>query len=293
MASSVSRSDAADAPPARQLVWLASYPKSGNTWTRILLANFLDADKAAASDHIALSGSISSNRPRFDSLTGLPSSDMTDDEIDCLRPGCYRALAEDSREQLFIKVHDAYHDNREGKPIFPAEISLGAIYLVRDPRDVAISYAHHQGHMDFAKVTRQLANPRHVLAGSRKSQLRQTMGTWSDHYRSWTAQQDIPVLVIRYEDMLEDTVAALRAMTGFLKLPDAEDEARLQQAVDNARFEKLQAAEKEKGFSERPEKAKQFFRSGKAGEWRDVLDVADRETIEADHGKVMRLLGYL
>lgn len=283
-------------PPAaleKPLVWLASYPKSGNTWTRILLANFLDPDRAAASDRIELSGSISSNRPRFDNLSGLPSSDLTDDEIDCLRPDSYRALAQSARDLLFVKVHDAYHPNHYGDPIFPTECSRGAIYLVRDPRDIAISYAHHQGHTDFAKTAGQLGEPKHNLAGGHKAQLRQKMGTWSNHYRSWTAQDNIPTLVIRYEDMLADTMAALRAMVRFLDLPHASDDMRLAAAVDSARFDKLQAAESEKGFQEKPERAKRFFRSGKAGEWQAFLSEEDSRKIETENGDVMRLLGYL
>jgi hypothetical protein len=94
---------------SQKICWLASYPKSGNTWTRILLSNLLRDDEQDDVDNLSIDlvGSIASNRIRFDALTGLPSSDMTDDEIDLLRPAANRAIAIDSEKLLYTKVHDA------------------------------------------------------------------------------------------------------------------------------------------------------------------------------------------
>lgn len=284
--------DAHAADSQRKIIWLASYPKSGNTWTRILLSNLLSHQGDAWNKRIELAGSISSNRPRFDNITGLPSSDMTADEIDIVRPEVYRSLAKESTDQLYIKVHDSYHRNVNNLPIFPADVSVGAILLVRDPRDVAVSYSYHSGREEFDKTVSRLNESKHYLAGDSKNQLRQILGSWSQHYLSWTQQDAITVLVVRYEDMLKDTVAALQSMAQFLGLPQADDDAKIADAVERASFDKLQAKEARDGFSEKPEKAKKFFRSGRSGEGKEKLAAELQEAIIKHHGDTMRVLGY-
>ena len=285
-------SDAPSDPPDKPIVWLASYPKSGNTWTRILLSNLINHEEDAWGDFIDLAGSISSNRPRFDNLTGLPSSDLSNDEIDLLRPDLYREVASQAHQTLFVKVHDAFQINTLGEPIFPADVTQGAIYLVRDPRDVAISYSYHSGHENFSRTAKVMGHEGHGLAGKGKNQLYQFMGTWSGHYRSWADQSAFPVLVVRYEDMLADTAAELKKMAEFLGLEEAHDDAKIADAVERARFDKLRAKEDEDGFREKPEKAARFFRSGIAGEGVEKLSPEDLDRIIADHGDAMRALNY-
>ncbi len=292
---SAMKTEAGDTQRAmRKICWLASFPKSGNTWTRILLSHLVgEKPSDGEEDYVRLSGSISSNRIRFDNLTGLPSSDMTDDEIDILRPATYRSIAKEASERFYVKVHDAYHENMEGQPIFPSDCSYGAIYLVRSPLDVAISYAHHQGHQDFAKTVAQLNCTDHIMAGGSRSQLRQKTFGWAGHYKSWHEQTEIPVLTIRYEDMLEDTEACVMQMAQFLQLDDDNIAARVAHAVAESRFDKLREKEARIGFRERPQKAKRFFRSGRAGEGREQLSRELQDEIYDANHDLMRELGYL
>lgn len=290
----VTKDAASTEKPKKSIVWLASYPKSGNTWTRALLSNLLGQDSAGRNDRlIQLAGSISSNRPQFDQLTGLSSSDLTDDEIDLLRPDVYRATAKASSERLFFKVHDAYHLNTNGQPIFPSDCSWGAIYLVRNPLDVVVSYAHHQGHTDFGNVAKQLNSSTRAMAGGPTNQLRQNTMGWLGHYRSWHNQSDIKVLTIRYEDMLFDTAKCLKRMAQFLRILEGNDPVRIRNAVTASSFATLQSAEQENGFGERPEKAARFFREGKAGEGNHVLPPEVRQRILNVNGDLMRELSYL
>ncbi|MEL7444630.1 MAG: sulfotransferase domain-containing protein [Pseudomonadota bacterium] len=274
------------------ICWLASFPKSGNTWTRILLSNLTAPDDLEQDAFVSLNGSISSNRPSFDSIAGLPSSDLTDDEIDLLRPEIYREMARTASKQLFTKVHDAFHLNTYGESIFPKDCSKGAIYLVRHPYDVAVSYAKHQGHSSFDKIIKQMNNTDHAMAGGNKSQLRQITSGWSGHFLSWHEQDAMPVLTLRYEDMLEDTKACLLRMIDFLGLGTEYTDAEVTYAVEASRFEKLQQREAKIGFRERPERAESFFRSGRSGEGREVLTRSQRDAIATTHKLVMDRLGY-
>jgi hypothetical protein len=288
----------ADAAPVqhsvnpRKICWLVSFPKSGNTWTRILLSNLIAADKLGEDDLISLNGSISSNRPSFDTITGLPSSDLTDDEVDLLRPEYYRRRSEQFSSQMFVKVHDAYHANASGEPIFPADCSHGAIYLVRHPYDVAVSYAHHQGHSDYDRAIDQLNDREHLLAGGGRRQLRQRTMGWGGHYRSWHEQSAIPVLTVRYEDMLADTAAALAIMARFIGVAEQQDTAAILRAVEASRFERLREIEDRVGFQERPVRSQRFFRSGRAGDGRRLLSEAQRARIFDPNRALLEELGY-
>ncbi|KAB2870631.1 MAG: sulfotransferase domain-containing protein, partial [Bacteroidales bacterium] len=92
----------------RKIVWLASYPKSGNTWFRVFLSNLLSESDQPADINNLYATPIASSRELFDEATGLSSAELTLDEIDILRPGVYSYAARNSKEILFQKVHDAW-----------------------------------------------------------------------------------------------------------------------------------------------------------------------------------------
>ena len=275
----------------RPFVWLASYLKSGNTWTRLLLANFLaDSEQAVNINHIleALPGFHPCDRGWFDRATGLSSSDCTNDEIEPLRPAALRAhAAEAAGGRQFCKVHDALHDTA----LFPEDVSAGAVYLVRNPLDVAVSWAFHVGEEDFSRIVTRMNDRRYVLGGGCDSQLRQRLLDWSGHVESWRSAP-FPVLVVRYEDLLADTVGQLARMTRFLGLDGAADESRLRRAAAAADFTRLQEQEARLGFRERHQLCGRFFRSGRSGDWRRHLSAAQARRITRRHGAVMRACGY-
>ena len=282
------------AAAVRRLVWLASYPKSGNTWTRLFLSQFLTGSVAAVDlNAIELHGSISSSRPSFDEVVGLPSSDLTDDEVDELRPRVYEAWAGSGAGTSFIKVHDANRTLPAGERLFPASLTECAVHLVRNPLDVAVSLAFHQGHRDYDRTIRQLNDPGRVIAGNRRSQLRQTLLDWSGHARSWTGERAFPVATFRYESLVADPIGEFARLVAFLDLDGADDRARVELAVAGTRFDVLQSAEAATGFRERHHWQGRFFRTGRPGEWRTRLSASQVTSVVDAHGAVMRRFGYV
>lgn len=275
------------------IIWLASYPKSGNTWMRMLLAHYFNESDAPHDINApGVTNGIASSRARFDELLGISSSDLTDDETHGLRPAMSHLLAEANPAPQWIKVHDAQERLASGEWLMPPEISIGAVYLVRDPRDVAVSRAFHDGHQDMDRAVTFVCNPQQTVSGGPKTQLRQFMGDWSHHVRSWIDEPAMPLLVIRYEDMLADTAKALRQVLGFA-LPDQPiDEPRLAAAVKGTAFETLKQAEEQNGFRERTSKQDRFFRNGKAGDWRNHLTAEQAVRICNQHRAIMDRLGY-
>jgi len=280
------------------IVWLASYPRSGNTWLGIFLMHLLSASGQAVDINELRSKlgdmAIASNRATFDEIAGIESSELVPDEIDRLRPRVYEAVAAASERVSYIKVHDAYLFTPAGEWLMPVSATRAAIYIVRNPLDVAVSYTFFAGHQDFDLTIAQMADPDRILSfkpGKLSEQLRQRLSTWSEHFTSWINAAGIKCHLVRYEDMVDSPVETFTAVARFLGLPY--DAAAIRDAIECARFDNLRAAEERHGFVEKPAEVQNFFRAGRVGDWRDYLSAIQATKIVADHRTVMERLGYL
>lgn len=289
-------------------VWLTSYPKSGNTWFRALLSN-LDPtrDEPAAINALDSTDSIASSRGRFDNHLLIDSSLLCFDEIDDLRPALYRHLAADTYQDpfdpeshypvRFVKTHDGYTYTRNGEPIMGgAAAAAGALLFVRDPRDVAPSLANHQSCTIDEAIT-MMGEPTYCFCGQTRAlanQLRQQLLGWSGYAASWLDQRDVPVHLVRYEDMHHAALPTLRGALHFAGWPV--EDATIERAVRFAAMDELQRQEADTGFGEAPQarsgKTTRFFRRGVAGGWRDELTREQIGRIEQDHAEMMERLGY-
>lgn len=277
------------------LYWLASYPKSGNTWFRIVLAKLLS--HAASLDYInhmnqILGSTFAVSRAWMDQLLGFDSLLLTDDEIDRLRPIAYQYAAKAFERTTYNKIHDAYTYLEDGNPLLPVDGCLGAVYFVRNPLDVAVSLAHYINAPIAHSIT-TLANDDFVIPVKSQGtkQLRQKILSWSSHVKSWLHVKDIPLLIIRYEDMLASPFDTFQNGLKFLNLQFSD--AALQEAIDLTAFDKLQHHEHQFGFIEKPHAASSFFRKGKVGDWENVLTEGQIHKIVCDHREMMQHCGYL
>jgi aryl sulfotransferase len=295
------------------IVWLASFPKSGNTWLRLLLAN-LSSEEACGINAIGTGRGLASARQWFDESCLIASGLLTHDECDRMRPAFYRHAAQRGapqqekaegeqgsvcdplRDWLLLKTHDAWTLTSLGEPLLGgADAARAAVLIVRDPRDVVASLANHNN-STFEEAAAMMGDPDSALAakGDRQPlQLRQRLLGWSGFYRSWLDQQEVPVHLLRYEALHDDAPGTLGALLSALGT--SVDRARLERAAERSAFDRLQAQEAEAGFREGPVRMAtgRFFRSGRSGGWREELSEAVRARIESDHGMMMHRLGYL
>ncbi len=277
----------------KNIIWLASYPKSGNTWFRVFLTNLLSDTDVPANINDLTDTSISSSRKIFDEYTGLSSSDLTFNEIDSLRPEVYRMQSDESDELLYKKVHDKYYFTEQGEPLFPTEITKGVIYFIRNPLDVLVSFSYHSD-KPVKKMVKTLNNSDFAFCNQNdklQNQLRQILGSWSDHVESWVKQKDTPVHVLRYEDMIENTFDCFKNAVKYIGLKSTDSE--IHEAIKKSDFSVLADQEKEDGFKEKMIKSKSFFRKGKIGDWKNYLDQEITEDIILNHKSIMKKFGYI
>jgi hypothetical protein len=280
------------------IVWLASYPKSGNTWMRVFLAHLVaDGDVDLGINNLARRLNdglgIASERFAFDELSGLDASELLPDEIDILRPRVYEAAAARATRTLFVKVHDAYIETPAGEPLISPAATQAALYMVRNPLDVAVSLAFHDA-VDFDAAIGQMANQDYAFSTVTTRlplQLRQRLSSWSRHVASWIDALGIERCVVRYEDMVEHPAETFSRAARFLGLPC--DDARIRDALDKASFERLRDEEERDGFVEKPRRMQRFFREGRVGGWRAHLSAGQAQRIIVDHGDMMQRLGYI
>ena len=272
--------------------WLASYPKSGNTWLRLALHTLTEPRRPLDDLAQARFAPNASRRNDVEDALDVETSDFTPSELRAFRPAAYRMLAAEAREPLFRKVHDAWTEVAPGVALFPPEITLGTLLIVRDPRDVAVSWAHFAS-VPLDEAVSILCDPGAVL-GTRQDRvavtLPQTILCWSGHARSWLEAPGRPTCLIRYEDMLQDPAEALRRVATYAGIPH--DEADIHRTIEATCFDNLRHLEAKHGFDGGQSRGTPFFRAGKSGTWRDTLTSKQADQLRHAHGDMMRQLGY-
>jgi hypothetical protein len=271
------------------IVWLASYPKSGNTWLRAFLANLI-ANRPAPVPLAELPkyAALEADPELYSRVAGRPSIELDFDQLCALRPQVHAAIATAAPRTVFVKTHSmaGVHD---GVALLTPEVTAGAICIVRNPLDVAISMSHHFG-IDIDAAIDYLGND-NTATDNNDLFVSEFLGSWSTHAKSWADIESPRILVLRYEDLLEKPAKGFGRIARLVGL-DA-DRARVERAIRSASFQNLAGMERRDGFVEVPIKGKHFFRAGRANQWRDVLARDQVMRIIAGHREQMARFRYI
>jgi hypothetical protein len=276
----------------KKIVWLASYPKSGNTWFRAFLTALLSPGSPSVNINDMHPTTIASSRQLFEEMTGVSAADLTPEEIDRLRPLVYRHNAMESDGVIYHKIHDAWISLPDGNPMFPADITKAVIYFIRNPLDVAVSFSHHLS-TSVDRAIDIMNTPDYAFCHHTDrihNQLRQKLLTWSSHVKSWVDDSGLPVMVMRYEDMKTDPVTTFTNALTFIGLQATSTE--IDKALELTSFERLKQQEEEKGFVEKSAGATHFFRKGMVGDWKNVLSPEQVKRIMEAQKDMMLRYGY-
>ena len=275
------------------ICWLASYPKSGNTWLRIFLANLFCgpelSDGPVAINEISNYIITDDFYDDYERYAGTKTEGLSEQQLLRLHPRVHERFAIASEQTVFVKSHNAAIAVA-GVPLITPSATAGAIYLARNPLDVAVSYASHF-QLPVERAVTQLCDPSNTLPPS-DGLMRRYLGSWSGHVRSWTRAPSLRLHLVRYEDMSAKPLQAFGGIVRFLGLP--EDRARLERAIAFSSFEELKRQEGAYGFEEaRPDRKVRFFRQGKVGTWRKALSEEQAQRLIEAHREVMVELAYL
>jgi hypothetical protein len=264
------------------ILWIASYPKSGNTWLRLFMENlFRNAAQPVPINELSVVKYGDSAYPVYELVAGRPLVGASDADFHALREPVQRYLA-GRPETTFVKTHNTL-SLHEGKPLIYLEHTVGAVYLLRNPFDLTISFADHFriSHDDAIEA---LASPFHHTKTT-PAAIYQHLGGWSNHYRSWFGVENFNPLFLRYEDMIRDPMKSFGRFMRYLGLP--KNPERLKRAIRNSAFREVERQEREDGFRERGHQGQKFFRSGKTGGYRSILDEKQIGKIIDAHGDLM------
>ena len=196
----------------------------------------------------------------FEEILGFAVTDKHLDQIAAVRARMQQHIADIVEGLIFVKTHQALALDR-GHPTINFSVTAGAIYIVRNPLDVAISYAHHLGRSIDATI--ELVNLKNAETTVTEKQVYELYGSWSQHVLSWTRKPHPAIYIMRYEDMLAEPQKIFGGLARHLLFKP--NEAELSDAIDRSSFERLREQEEKEGFRERPEKAERFFPKGAPG----------------------------
>jgi len=279
------------------IIWIASFPKSGNTWLRMFLKSyFLKENEIFSLETSKKDTFLVKNFPDEKMLDQF-NIDYSKFENIVKNWGNLQSYINLNNQTNYLKTHHAMCTIGPYK-FTSNKYTKGAIYIVRDPRDVLVSYSHHLG-LEYEETYKLISGTYHFEYPNSKikqhMQYKQGLiGKWSDHYNSWKTCNLFKILIIKYEDMIDDNYNTFLKVLEYLKEINSVgiNTIKIQSALKQTKFNELKKLEKKYGFNEK-QKGDFFFRVGKKNEWKNQLSKNIVDKIERIFEKEMKELGYL
>jgi len=281
----------------KKIFWIASYPKSGNTWVRAILSSLFFTEDGNFNFNYFKYIPLFEKSSQFNFVRNINKNDhkiLSDFKI--LSKYWLKAQENLKIEEdfIFVKVHHAcmkYFDNFFTTP----DHSRGLIHIVRDPRDIAISYSHHRGCKIDDTINLMQNGGFYPYVNQPPNQLQGYLFPWDQHVESWNRLQ-VPHLVIKYEDLLGDTKKSIFKIINFFKNNFKFKFKNLENKIDNiiitTSFKELQNRENVTNFDEAP-KNKTFFRKGEKNQWKSILNQKQLNKIERSFEIQMKKFNYI
>ena len=282
------------------IIWIASYPKSGNTWVRSLLSTYLYTEDGIFNFNL------------LKKILKFPSKKylefFTKDFSDIKKISEYWIAAQNrinlynENESIFLKTHSALC-TLENNSFTNKANTQAVIYIVRDPRNVITSISNHFSFNIEESYNFMIDNNRMLVAdkwGGKNFGIGEMLGSWSQHYKSWQNIKFAPILNIKYENLITDTKNSLITIINFLQrfIEIKVDNKKILKTVESCNFENLSKMEKKQGFdeaaySEKTNKKVDFFHLGEKNNWQNLLDLEIEKKIRTAFDKEMKELKYI
>ena len=284
------------------IFWLASYPKSGNTWVRSLLSTYLYAKNVTNDDVFLNLKNIKKfpSKPQFKDLLNfnllMDPTIVKEKKLEDKLKICKEwILAQEKINKIshftILKTHN-FGGSYYGDWFTDEKNTCGFIYIVRDPRSIAISSSYHEN-TSIEQSVKNLLNEN--LTATNPGNLLEIRSSWKNHYLSWK-RRNFSKLIVRYEDLHNDTYNCFKKILNFLKKFKNINinENKILETIKICSFKNLSVLEDQKGFEEKDKKAEaKFFREGRIDEWKSKLNKDLIKKIENNFYEEMKELNYL
>ena len=279
------------------IIWISSYPKSGNTWVRALLSSYFYSKDG--NFHFDLLEQIKEFPKHSDYLNEISVNSNLAEITKEWIPAQRKLNLKHNNSTFFLKTHSAIC-NVEGSDFTDKENSLGAIYVVRDPRNVILSLSNHFDY-SIEKSLEMICNKKQIITNPTKENRHfgfTVVSDWQNHYRTWKNFKLVEVKIVKYEDLIlspkNTFISILNFINKFMQVDIDED--RIKNVLMSTEFSKLQQSENKYGFKESSNMSgfnKKFFNLGPKNDWKNLLKKEIKEKIENHFKEEMKELGYL
>ena len=278
------------------IIWLASYPKSGNTWVRSFLSAY----------YYSLDGKF--DFKLLKKIRQFPSDEFFEKKLRNVEEASTNWLTAQKKliqkeNFTFLKTHNIFGAFK-GNSFTSSELTLGAIYIVRDPRNIISSLMNHyslneEGALKMINsIYRNLRNERDSENYSSYS----FISSWNNNYNSWKSLKNIKTLIVKYEDLEIDTentfLRIIKFTNDLINKNQSIKHEKFNSAIASTNFEVLKKKEESEGFDEavyssKEMKNKAFFNLGNKNKYKKLLKTETIKVVENLFDKEMKELGYL
>ncbi len=278
------------------IIWLASYPKSGNTWVRSFISAYYYSEDGKFDFNL------------LSKIKQFPSNDFFDKKMLSVEEAANNWIKAqrkiiDLKKVHFLKTHNVYGAYK-GNMFTTPELSLGAIYIIRDPRNVITSLMNHFS-INENNAIQMISNAYRNLRDENDDDNYANysfISSWNNNYNSWKLSKQLDVLFVKYEELENNTIFTFKKIVSFINKLTGEkkdiDIKKLKTSIETTAFDVLKEREEKEGFSEaifskKDKNKRTFFYLGSKNNYKFLLKKKTSNYIEKIFYKEMKELGYL
>ena len=281
------------------IFWIASYPKSGNTWLRALLSSYFYSEEGIFNQDLLKNIDQFPEKRHFSDFNYDPKI-VTDTSKFWIKAQEKINL---NNELNFLKTHNILGSINNSN-FTNKKNTIGAIYIVRDPRNVLTSLQNHYELSKDEALKFMLNEKKYIYDYHTKNDFSdfQFISSWEKNYQSWINQKILPVKLIRYEDLNVNTLDVLKEIIEFIQNTIQEKKdfnfLKAQNAVKSTNFENMKNMEKKSGFlesilSKNDTKKIPFFHLGPKNDWKSIFDKSYQNKLNSIFENNLKELNYL
>ena len=277
------------------IIWVASYPKSGNTWVRSFLVSLLSGRNLDINNL-----GLVPQYPKEEHFKEITNN--VNDIIEVSKKWIKsQEIINKNKEIKFFKTHNMLC-NINNNYFTDERNTLGSIYIVRDPRNIVTSLKNHYQFKDYKDAINFMFDEKKYLGSKynkEENSVPTLIGSWKSNYNSWKILTK-NLLIIKYENLLNNEFTEFKKISNYIEkiLGEKFNDDELRKAIDNSSFKNLKKMENEHGFVESPinkktGKKQTFFNLGPKNEWKNILEKQFAKEIESKFSVEMKELDYL